>query len=116
MSAAVLLEAAHVRSVERVKEEKRIKDLSENEMAKERTGLSYERTDLAHERTSLANAQTLLSYIRTAIAVLAAGVGMFEFVDNETIVKLGIVLMAVSPAFVIAGIIHFVVVHRKIDL
>lgn len=95
----------------------------ETELAEKRTGLSVERTSLAIERTSLAfertrlaNSQTLLSYSRTAIAVFAAGIGMFEFINDQTIVNIGIALMIVSPIIMIIGVIHYVRVRNKIKL
>lgn len=87
---------------------------SQDEMAQERTMLSEQRTDMAtertnmaFERTSLANSQTILSYTRTAIAVFAAGIGMFEFIENSTIVTIGIVMMAVSPVIMAVGIVQY---------
>ncbi|MDO4518270.1 MAG: DUF202 domain-containing protein [Bacillota bacterium] len=106
-----------------------VENRSQDEMAQERTGLSYERTglavertglaiertDLAHERTALTNSQTLLAYFRTAIAIVAAGVGMFTFVDNRAIMLVGKSMMGIAPLFVIAGIIHFLVVRKRIN-
>jgi len=86
----------------------------ETDLAEKRTGLAFERTSLAFERTSLANSQTLLAYSRTAIAVLAAGIGMFEFIDNQTIVTLGIIMMAVAPVIMIIGVVHYFTVRKKI--
>lgn len=87
----------------------------ETQLAEKRTGLSVERTSLAFERTSLANSQTLLSYSRTAIAVFAAGIGMFEFIDNQTIVNIGIALMICSPIIMIIGVVHYIRVRNKIN-
>jgi uncharacterized membrane protein YidH (DUF202 family) len=56
-----------------------------------------------------------LSYSRTAIAVFAAGIGMFEFIDNQTIVDIGIVLMVCSPVIMAIGIIHYIRVRSKIN-
>lgn len=84
-------------------------------LAEERTGMANRRTDLAYERTALANAQTLLSYIRTAIGTFAAGIGMFEFVDNPAIVKIGIALMMITPVMVAAGVVHFFAVRSRIS-
>lgn len=83
-------------------------------MAKKRTSMAQTRTDMAFARTELANSQTLLSYIRTAIAVFAAGIGMFEFLRDPTIVQLGKVVMAVSPVILIVGIVHFFIMRKKI--
>ncbi len=87
----------------------------ETELAEKRTGLSVERTSLAFERTALANSQTLLAFSRTAIAVFAAGIGMFEFINNQTIVGIGIVLMGVSPIIMIVGIVQYIKVRTKIN-
>ena len=87
----------------------------ETELAEKRTGLSVERTSLAFERTSLANSQTLLSYSRTAIAVFAAGIGMFEFINDQTIVNIGIAMMVVSPIIMAVGIVHYFRVRNRIN-
>ena len=84
------------------------------EMSSERTAMAGERTAMALERTSLANSQTFLAYIRTAIGVLAAGIGMFEFVHNQAIITLGLIIMFISPVIVGIGIIHYVLVRKKI--
>ena len=84
------------------------------DMSEQRTNMAQKRTELAFERTDLTNSQSLLAYIRTALAVFAAGVGMFEFIDNMTIVHIGIAMMAISPVILIVGIIHFFKVRKKI--
>ncbi len=84
------------------------------EMASERTAMAIERTEMAFERTRLTNSQTLLAYCRTAIGFLAAGIGMFEFVNNETITHLGILISAIAPIIVGIGITHFILVRRKL--
>ena len=83
-------------------------------MAEERTAMAIERTVMAFERTSLTNSQTLLAYTRTAIALLAAGVGMFEFVDNRAIITLGVLIMLLAPVVEAIGIIHFFMVRRRL--
>lgn len=83
-------------------------------MATERTAMAVERTEMALERTAMANSQTLLSYIRTAIGALAAGIGMFEFVNNETIVHLGLLIMFLSPVIAGIGFIHYILVRRRL--
>ena len=83
-------------------------------MASERTAMAMERTSMALERTALANSQTFLAYIRTAIGVLAAGIGMFEFVNNDTIINLGIMIMFLSPVIVGIGLVHYILVRRKL--
>lgn len=90
--------------------------LAENrtQMAEERTHMAEDRTKMAYERTALANSQTLLSYSRTAIATFAAGIGMFEFVNNLVIVKIGIAFMAVAPVIFIVGLVHYIKVKKKI--
>ena len=84
-------------------------------LAEERTGMANRRTDLAYERTALANEQTLLSYIRTAIGTFAAGIGMFEFVDNSAIVKIGVALMLITPVIMAVGAVHFFKVRKRIS-
>ncbi|MBQ9060911.1 MAG: DUF202 domain-containing protein [Firmicutes bacterium] len=83
-------------------------------MAEERTAMAIERTVMAFERTSLTNSQTLLAYTRTAIALLAAGIGMFEFVNNQNIVTLGVIIMFLAPVVEAIGLIHFSLVRRKL--
>ena len=83
-------------------------------MAQERTSMAQERTYMALERTALANSQTLLSYLRTAIGALAAGIGMFEFVNNETIITLGFIIMLLSPVIAAIGLIHYILVRKKL--
>lgn len=83
-------------------------------MASERTAMALERTTMALERTLLTNSQTFLSYIRTAIGVLAAGIGMFEFVNNETIISLGLIIIFLSPVVAGIGLVHFLLVRKKL--
>ena len=97
------------------------KELSQDEMARERTALSElrtdmatERTDMAFERTALTNSQTFLAYCRTAIGTFAAGIGMFEFINNPNIIHIGMALMIASPLIVLVGIIHFFRVRSRI--
>ena len=84
-------------------EEKKV--LTQDDLARERTelselrtGMATERTDLAYERTALTNSQTFLAYCRTAIGTFAAGIGMFEFVNNANIIHIGMGLMAMPSA------------------
>ena len=83
-------------------------------MAEERTSLALERTEMALERTSLANSQTLLAYCRTAIGSLAAGIGMLAFVSNEKIVMLGCLLTLLAPVIVGIGFSHYFLVRKKL--
>ena len=101
-------------------EEKKI--MSQDEMARERTdlaelrtGMATERTDMAYERTALTNSQTFLAYCRTAIGTFAAGIGMFEFINNPNIIHVGVGLMIASPIIVIIGVIHFLRVRHRIE-
>lgn len=92
-------------------------ELAENRthMSEERTAMAENRTRMAYDRTALANSQTLLSYSRTAIATFAAGIGMFEFVDNSTIVSIGIGFMVIAPAIFVIGLLHYLKVRKKIS-
>ena len=101
-------------------EEKKV--LTQDDLARERTelselrtGMATERTDLAYERTALTNSQTFLAYCRTAIGTFAAGIGMFEFIDNANIVHIGVGLMAISPIIVILGAVHFFRVRHRLE-
>ena len=98
------------------------KTLTQDEMARERTdlaelrtGMATERTDLAYERTALTNSQTFLAYCRTAIGTFAAGIGMFEFINNPNIIHIGVGLMVASPIIVIIGVIHFLRVRHRLE-
>ena len=101
-------------------EEKKV--LTQDDLARERTelselrtGMATERTDLAYERTALTNSQTFLAYCRTAIGTFAAGIGMFEFINNANIIHIGVALMAASPIIVIIGLIHFLTVRGRLQ-
>ena len=76
--------------------------------------MAAEQTELAFERTKLTNAQTLLAYTRTSIGLLAAGIGMFEFVNNQTVITLGVIIMLIAPVVEAIGIIHFVLTRRRL--
>ena len=96
--------------------------MTQDEMARERTdlaelrtGMATERTDLAYERTALTNSQTFLAYCRTAIGTFAAGIGMFEFINNPNIIHVGVGLMVASPIIVIIGVIHFLRVRHRLE-
>ena len=98
------------------------KALTQDDLARERTelselrtGMATERTDLAYERTALTNSQTFLAYCRTAIGTFAAGIGMFEFINNANIVHIGVGLMIASPIIVIVGTIHFFRVRHRLE-
>ena len=98
------------------------KELTQDDLARERTelselrtGMATERTDLAYERTALTNSQTFLAYCRTAIGTFAAGIGMFEFINNPEIVHIGMGLMVASPIIVIIGAVHFLRVRHRLE-
>ena len=85
------------------------------ELSELRTGMATERTDLAYERTALTNSQTFLAYCRTAIGTFAAGIGMFEFINNANIIHIGMALMIASPVIVILGAVHFFRVRHRLE-
>ena len=98
------------------------KELTQDDLARERTelselrtGMATERTDLAYERTALTNSQTFLAYCRTAIGTFAAGIGMFEFINNPEIIHIGMGLMVASPIIVIIGVVHFLRVRHRLE-
>jgi putative membrane protein len=75
------------------------------------------RDHLAYDRTVLANERTLLSYLRTAIALLAAGGTLVKiFPDEASMVRLGVVLLALGAMAAYIGIWRFVAVKRKLSL
>ena len=75
----------------------------QNELAHKRTNMSQGRTQLSFVRTYQSNTQTFLVFLRTAISVFAAGIGMFEFIENHVIMNIGIVFMAISPVIIFFG-------------
>ena len=52
----------------------------------------------------------------TAECDVAAGIGMFEFINNPNIIHVGVGLMIASPIIVIIGVIHFLRVRHRIEI
>lgn len=71
---------------------------------------------LAIDRTKLANERTLLAYIRTFIGLLITGVGFIKFIDDEVCVKLGMVLVILSPIILFLGLYKYITLRREINL
>jgi len=75
------------------------------------------RDHLAYDRTVLANERTLLSYLRTAIALLAAGTTLVKiFPEEQSMVKLGVILLAIGGIASAIGIFRFVTVTKKLAI
>lgn len=70
--------------------------------------------DLAIMRTKLANERTLLAYLRTFIGAFAAGVGLIKFVEDETFVIIGYLLMFASPLILVVGLYRVFRARRAI--
>lgn len=69
---------------------------------------------LALDRTILANERTLLSYLRACIGAFAAGIALVKLLDSLATNILGIIFIAVSPVFLVIGIVRFIQVQRKL--
>ena len=75
------------------------------------------RDHLAYDRTVLANERTLLSYLRTSIALLAAGGTLVKvFPDEQGMLKLGFVLLAVGAMAAVIGVTRFIQVKKRIGI
>ncbi len=75
------------------------------------------RDHLAYDRTVLANERTLLSYFRTSIALFAAGGTLIKvFPDEQGLIKLGTVLLALGLVVVVVGCIRFLQVKKRIGV
>jgi len=53
---------------------------------------------LALDRTVLANERTLLAYVRTALALLAGGVALFQFVETDWALAVGMAALPLALA------------------
>ncbi|VGO21918.1 YidH family protein [Pontiella sulfatireligans] len=74
------------------------------------------RDHLAYDRTVLANERTLLSYLRTAIAFFAAGGTLVKlFPDEQGMVNLGFVLLALGGCAAIVGVWRTIRVTRHLS-
>lgn len=73
------------------------------------------RDHLAYDRTVLANERTFLAYLRTAIALLAAGATLVKIFPEElSMVRLGVVLLALGGATAVVGAWRFMAVTKKL--
>jgi len=62
---------------------------------------------LAITRTILANERTLLSYLRGSLGCLLGGIGLIKFLDHPIYLLVGSVLLVISAALFVAGIMRF---------
>ena len=63
---------------------------------------------LAADRTVLANERTLLAYLRTFIGTFSAGIAMVKLFDNLLTNVTGYIFIALSPLFIVFGVIRYV--------
>ncbi len=61
---------------------------------------------LARERTFLAYERTMLAYFRTAFAALLFGFALVKLSQNETVIYIGQVSMALGIIFFIIGLYY----------
>lgn len=69
---------------------------------------------LALDRTILANERTLLAYLRTFIGTFSAGLAIVKLFDVHWIVVIGYIFVAVSPFFIVFGIIRYHTISKKL--
>jgi len=69
---------------------------------------------LALDRTILANERTLLAYLRTFIGAFSAGIAMIKLLDTLLTNILGYILVAVSPLFIVIGVIRYAQISKKL--
>ena len=75
------------------------------------------RDHLAYDRTLLANERTLLAYMRTSIALLATGGTLVKiFPDEQPMVNLGIILLALGIIVLAAGLWRYIAISKKLAL
>ena len=72
------------------------------------------RDHLALDRTILANERTLLAYLRTFIGAFSAGIAMVKIIDTPLAIFIGYIFAAVSPLFVVLGVVRYIQVSRKL--
>ena len=70
---------------------------------------------LAIGRTAMANERTLLSFISTSVGLLASSVGLIKFVEGPFFLILGWMLVPISLAFLIWGVIRYFRVKRLLQ-
>lgn len=76
---------------------------------------SVENLVLAIVRTELANRRTLLSYLNTAIVLFVSGAGLLKLSGSNWLETLGIVMMPVSLAVAIIGVVDYRILRRSIE-
>ena len=77
--------------------------------------LAKNRTDLAKDRTLLANQRTFLSYMRTTLAVVALAVLIFKFTPIIIGIPLGTITMAFALILFLYGIKSYKTMNSKIS-
>lgn len=67
------------------------------------------------ERTLLSNERTMLSYVRTSLAALVFGFVLLQFSNNNArFVAGGYIALGIGILLLIAGLIHFSILKRRI--
>lgn len=69
---------------------------------------------LAIERTKLANERTFLAYFRTFIVFLGTGLTLLKLEFFSEMKSFGIILLVLSPAILIIGLVRLIAVKRTI--
>ena len=69
---------------------------------------------LTLDRTILANERTLLAYLRTFIGTFSAGIAMIKFLDAPLLTLIGYIFVAMSPFFVVFGVLRYVQFSLKL--
>lgn len=69
---------------------------------------------LALERTRLANERTLFAYIRTSLYLFLGGIAVLQLEDFDKIIWLGYVLLVLSVAVLVTGLLTFKRLKKKL--
>ncbi len=69
---------------------------------------------LARDRTELANERTFLAYVRTALGFVATGAGLLKLFDSAAAACSGYALLAVSPLILIAGVVKYSRMRKRL--
>ncbi|HNW90827.1 MAG TPA: DUF202 domain-containing protein [Bacteroidales bacterium] len=76
---------------------------------------TVKRDELAKKRTFLANERTLLAYIRTTLAMIGLGIFLIKYQPTNLSLIIGIIMIIVAAAIMIAGILKFSKNKKQID-
>jgi uncharacterized membrane protein YidH (DUF202 family) len=62
----------------------------------------------------MSNERTLLAYINSFLAMVATGVGLIKFTNDNAYVNLGFVLLCLSVIILIIGVCRFIRLRKLI--